>query len=203
VADVLQPSAKDMERTVRLADEGREGHGRRRQPGSQLDDEFAAASGTRAGHHRHDGVNLAGLRIIVAGEHLESLAALVRSESTIYSVYTVARTTAEAAARAWWLLDPSNDGSDHAERSLADELYSHAQREELGREFAGNARARREELRRLADDENLHIKDRNRRLGGTGLMQQVFRAPSAVTTTTRKRSFTGCCRRSRTAPATP
>lgn len=174
MAYALEPSAKDMERTVRLADAVRERHGRRRQPGSQFDDELAAAGDTRAGQHLHDGVGLAGLRIIVAGEHLESLAALVRSESTIYSVYTVARTAAEVAARAWWLLDPSIGGADRAQRSLADELYSLDRREDLGGELAGNARARREELRRLADDENLHVKDRNRRPGGTALMREVF-----------------------------
>jgi hypothetical protein len=177
VAYVLEPSAKDMERTVRLADAVRERHGRRRQPGSQFDDELAAANDTRAGQHLHDGVNLAGLRIIVASEHLESLTALVRSESTIYSVYTVARTAAEVGARAWWLFDPSIDGSDCVQRSLADELYSLDQRENLGGEFAENARARREELRRLADDENLHIKDRNQRLRGATRMHGQTQHP--------------------------
>lgn len=171
----LEPSAKHMERTVRLADAVRERYGRRRQPGSQFDDELAAAGDTRAGQHLHDGVNLAGLRIIVAGEHLESLAALVRSESIIYPVYTVARTAAEVAARAWWLLDPSIDGADRAQRSLTDELFNLEQREDLGGEYAGNARARREELHRLGDDENLHVKDRNQRPGGTALMRKVFR----------------------------
>lgn len=76
------------------------------------------------------------LRMVGAEEHLATLGRLIFDPTTVYSTYSVARTAAELAARAWWLLDPDIDAGHRAERNLAERFYGFGQLINLGIEPA-------------------------------------------------------------------
>jgi hypothetical protein len=80
--------------------------------------------GVRAGQHVLDAHLLARLRLVVVEDYLQAMARIVRAPDSLYPLYPLARSGAETAARAWWLLDPALTPRARAERGLAERIYS-------------------------------------------------------------------------------
>lgn len=158
----LDASTRNIERTVRLADEVREQHTRARTQGSQLDEEVAVSTG-RMAQHLQDAVTVAAARLAMVEEHLATMVTIARKPHAVYSLYTTARTTAEVAARAWWLLDTSVAADDRAQRGLAERKHSLEQQFGFGSELRDEAKRRRSELMESAGQAGLQIRTGNRR----------------------------------------
>lgn len=119
----LDRGCRYVERLLTLVDRVRHDHAREPAEGSQLAQERAQAH-DRVRQHLHDASTLAGLRLVAAEEHLQVLCSVIRSPSTAYSSYTVARGITELSARAWWLLDPALGADSRAERGLLERIYA-------------------------------------------------------------------------------
>lgn len=98
----------------------------------------------------------AGIRMMVAEEHVGTLGGLARQETAIYSVYSVGRVVTELSARAWWLLEPGIRARRRAGRAVADRLYSIHEQTKLVPEGHGEpleeAERKKAELRERAAD---------------------------------------------------
>lgn len=168
----LVSSCRDVERTVEAAEAVRDQNRGARTENSTLDRQVSETAG-RVRRHVLDAASTGGMRLVMVEDHLRSMAWLGRSEALIYSLYTVARTVAEVASRAWWLLGPSLDAEDRAQRGLAERQYSLQQQKGLG--LVEDADERIRDLRSLAARDGLHLQRRNRRPNdAAGLVGDAF-----------------------------
>lgn len=81
---------------------------------------------------------LAGLRIVVAEEHIGIIGQLVPDRHVVFSIYSLARVVTEMCARSWWLLDPKLTATQRASRVVRDRLSSIDEQGELIRKTTGD-----------------------------------------------------------------
>ncbi len=79
-----------------------------------------------------DAVLLASLRLTVAEDHLGAIATLIRQGRIVYATYSLARTAAEVASRAWYLLDPDMSLERRVRAGISERLYSLQEQSDLG-----------------------------------------------------------------------
>lgn len=77
-----------------------------------------------AGSFILDGYSGAVGRLAVAEDHLAALGQLIADRQRVFPQYTVARTAAEVAARAWWFADPALTPQRRARRGFVDRHHS-------------------------------------------------------------------------------
>lgn len=149
-------------------------------PDSPLADEYEAASEAEAALLR-TASSFGEQRLVLAEEHLRVLGGLIRDPTTVYAVYSVARSVAELSARAWWLFAPGN-AHIRLSRLHGERLYSFRQQENLAwPEVEEPQHTRREFLDRLHERQR-QVEDEAARLGidevrrpkGTPLMEDLF-----------------------------
>ena len=161
VASPLDPACDLIGGLHAAAEAMRQTAGREPRPGSQAAEELEALDGFGR-QAVHTALNLAHLRLLVAEDHLEALADLVRSSATVFSIYTVARSTVEIAARAWCLLDPGESPQRRAQLGLSEWLYSLREQANLGVPDAEpKARRRMDEIARKAPTIPVSVKRKN------------------------------------------
>lgn len=79
--------------------------------------------------------SVAELYLLAAMDHLGSLAVLIMPPTPLFGWAVAARSSIEASARAWWLLDPALSVRQRVARSITERLYSVLERDKLARSF--------------------------------------------------------------------
>jgi hypothetical protein len=93
-------------------------------PGSQASREAEAAGPRGLGSRLERALVCGGVLLANSFDHLLGLEDLLAADRTVYAPRSVTRSVVDAAARAWWLLDPSIDERVRVARLLTEQLAS-------------------------------------------------------------------------------
>ena len=80
---------------------------------------------------------LADCRLLAAEDHLRGLRAVLADGSAMQAALSMSRAVLEAAARAWWLLDPGIDARTRVARGMTERLTELSQRIRSGGQLKG------------------------------------------------------------------
>lgn len=92
---------------------------------------------------------LAGLRVVVAADHLQSLSALLGASVPAFSDLTLVRGTLESSARAWWLYDPALNPKERFARGMTEWAYSEYRAQQVIRIEKGDDRSRLDRIDKM------------------------------------------------------
>jgi hypothetical protein len=93
-------------------------------PGSQANREAEVAGRVGLGSQLERALVCGGVLLASSFDHLLGLEDLLAADRTVYAPRSVTRSVVDAAARAWWLLDPSIDERVRIARLLTERLAS-------------------------------------------------------------------------------
>ncbi len=111
--------------------------------GSQADDElnFNHVMGMKGPWGRppvEHAYTTAALLYAAAGQYLRSLRQLLNDDIALFGFQVITRALLEAAARSWWILDPTCSVRERVERAYDEQYYSFAELRKLAVAMGGN-----------------------------------------------------------------
>ena len=125
-ADIATPLSQMIRESIEFAYEHRSRFSDDPAEGSRAQTEFSKDTGSPLSHRRRDieaaHESAAGIYILSAAYFLTALARLLAADMELFAYLSVARSTVECAAKAWWLDDADATADERLARFYADNL---------------------------------------------------------------------------------